>query len=51
VEAEPTPLLPPSPPLVRPQELWTSLSPQLQSQVRQTILHILQEVFNDRTHA
>jgi hypothetical protein len=37
--------------MVRPQEIWASLSPQLQTQVRQTILHILQEVFNERMHA
>ncbi len=51
VEAEPPPLLPPSSPMVCPEEIWASLSPQLQTQVRQTILHILQEVFHERTHA
>jgi hypothetical protein len=50
MEAEAPPLLP-SPPMVRPQEIWASLSPQLQTQVRQTILRVLQEVFHDRAHA
>ena len=50
--ADPTflpPLPPPSPaPLtIRPQDLWASLSPTLQRQVRQTILHVLQEVLYD----
>jgi len=39
--------LPPPPPIMQPQDLWASLSPSLQTQVRQTILHILQEVLDD----
>ena len=51
VEDPPTPPLPPPPPMLRPQEIWASLSPTQKTQVRQTILHILQEVFNDRAHS
>ena len=35
-------------PTVQPQNLWASLSPTLQTQIRQTILHILQAVLDDR---
>ena len=45
-EARPLPL-PPEPPTVHPQALWASLSPTQKTQVRQTILHILQEVLDD----
>jgi hypothetical protein len=46
-ESRPLPL-PPEPPTVQPQNLWASLSPTLQTQIRQTILHILQAVLDDR---
>jgi len=39
--------LPPPPPTVQPQALWASLSPTQKTQIRQTILHILQEVLDD----
>jgi hypothetical protein len=48
LEGESRPLpLPPEPPTVQPPNLWASLSPTQKTQVRQTILHILQEVLND----
>ena len=40
--------LPPPPPTVQPPDLWASLSPTQKAQLRQTILHILQEVLDDR---
>ena len=40
--------LPPPPPTVPPQALWVSLSPIQKTQIRQTILHILQEVLDER---
>ena len=46
-QSRPVPL-PPPPPTIHPQDLWASLSPPLQTQVRQTILHILQEVLDDQ---
>ena len=39
--------LPPEPPTVQPQAVWASLSPTQKTQIRQTILHILQEVLDD----
>ena len=48
LEPQPRPLpLPPPPPIVQPQDLWASLSPAQKTQVRQMILHILQEVLDD----
>ena len=48
LEPEPRSLpLPPPPPTVQPQAVWASLSPTQKTQVRQTILHILQEVLDD----
>jgi hypothetical protein len=32
---------------VQPLDLWASLSPTQKTQIRQTILHILQEVLDD----
>jgi hypothetical protein len=45
--SRPLPLAPP-PPTVQTQAVWASLSPTQKAQVRQTILHILQEVLDDR---
>lgn len=44
--ARPLPL-PPEPPTVQPPNLWASLSPTQKTQIRQMILHILQEVLDD----
>jgi hypothetical protein len=41
----------PLPPMVAtlpPQQVWASLSPRNQIQVRQTLMHILQEVLHDQ---
>ncbi len=47
-EREPTPPLPPpTAPTLLPEQVWTRLPLTMQRQVRQTILHILQEVLND----
>jgi hypothetical protein len=45
--SRPLPLAPP-PPTVPTQAVWASLSPTQKAQLRQTILHILQEVLDDR---
>jgi hypothetical protein len=45
-QSRPLPL-PPPPPIVQPPDLWASLSPRQKTQIRQTILHILQEVLDD----
>ena len=45
-ESRPLPL-PPPPSTVQPQDLWASLSPTQKTRIRQTILHILQEVLDD----
>jgi hypothetical protein len=37
----------PEPPPISPQQLWMTLSPTTQSQARQTILRIFQEVMHD----
>ncbi len=42
---------PPLPPMLASlpaQRVWTSLSPRNQAQVRQTLVHILQEVLHDQ---
>lgn len=39
----------PDPPRLQPQQIWISLSPALQTQVRSTILHVLREVFDERS--
>jgi hypothetical protein len=44
----PPPCLSLAPLPLPPQQLWTSLSPTLQAQVRQTLLRIIQEVLYDR---
>ena len=44
--ARPLPLSP-EPATVQPSNLWASLSPTQKTQIRQTILHILQEVLDD----
>ena len=50
LDPQPRPLpVPPPPPTVQPQDLWASLSPTQKTQVRQTILHILQEVLYDHS--
>lgn len=36
--------LPPDAPPIAPHQLWATLSPAMQTQMRQTILHILQEI-------
>jgi hypothetical protein len=41
--------LAPPPPTVQPPDLWASLSPTQKTQIRQTILHILQEVLDDHS--
>jgi hypothetical protein len=41
------PHVPPEAPSIAPQQLWATLSATTQAQARQTILHILQEVFHD----
>ena len=46
-QSRPLPL-PPPPPIVQPQDLWASLSPMQKPQIHQTILHILQEVLDER---
>jgi hypothetical protein len=45
-EARTLPLAP-EPPTVQPHNLWASLSPTQKTRIRQTILHILQEVLDD----
>lgn len=40
--------LPPMLVRVTPQQVWASLSPLAQNQVRQTLVHILQEVLNEQ---
>ncbi len=42
----PTPA-PPAPPILRPAQLWPSLPPDRQHQIRQAILWIVQEVARD----
>jgi hypothetical protein len=44
------PPLPSEPSPMAPQHLWTSLSPTIQAQARQTILRLLQERLHDSTH-
>jgi hypothetical protein len=39
----------PLPPLLLPQQVWTSLSPTIRAQVRATLLRILQEIPYDAT--
>jgi hypothetical protein len=34
---------------VRPQQVWAGLSPVSQQQIRQTMVHIIQEVLNDQS--
>jgi hypothetical protein len=34
---------------IAPQQLWATLSPTMQTQTRQMILHILQEVLHDHS--
>jgi len=46
-----SPPLSPAPVPMHPQQLWTSLSATMQTQARQTILRILQEVFHDESSA
>jgi hypothetical protein len=46
-DSRPLPL-PPPPPTVQPLDLWASLSPMQKTHIRQTILHILQEVLDER---
>jgi hypothetical protein len=46
-QSRPLPLAPP-PPTVQPPNLWASLSPTQKTQVRQTIVHMVQEVLDDR---
>jgi hypothetical protein len=38
--------VPPDAPLLAPPQLWATLSATMQAQARQTILHILQEVWH-----
>lgn len=45
------PRLPPETPILSPDRIWTTLSPTLQSQVRQTFLRIMQEVLDDDARA
>ena len=40
-------LAPPAPPAMRPAQLWSSLPPDRQHQIRQAILWIVQEVARD----
>ena len=41
------PPVPPEVPSIAPQQLWATLSATTQAQARQTLLHILQEIFHD----